>query len=151
MFPSWAIRLHDTHQHERYMWCSKKWKATKQPDLTTSFASRSITSDQLRSSGCLTRSMNVCASTASLRYGGNREFVGKHSRWRRQKNGLPQGSVHAPLLFNIIQMISLFIPIGEQTPELSAPLPCMLCVSHLLSTHPQSGADHRMLQISSQF
>ena len=36
-------------------------------------------------------------------------------------------------------------PIGEQTPELSAPQP-WLCVSPLLSTRPQSGADHRMLQ-----
>ena len=29
------------------------------------------------------------------------DLAGKRSRWRRQKNGLPQGSVIAPLLFNI--------------------------------------------------
>ena len=29
------------------------------------------------------------------------EMNGKHSRWRIQKNGLPQGSVLAPMLFNI--------------------------------------------------
>ena len=29
------------------------------------------------------------------------DLVGKRSRWRRQKNGLPQGSVLALLLFNI--------------------------------------------------
>ena len=29
------------------------------------------------------------------------DLVGKRSRWRRQKNDLPQGSVLAPLLFNI--------------------------------------------------
>ena len=39
----------------------------------------------------------------------------------------------------------LAMSIGEQTPELSAPQP-WLCVSPLLSTRPQSGADHRMLQ-----
>ena len=41
------------------------------------------------------------------------DLVGKRSRWRRHKNGLSQGSVLAPLLFNIyiyIQMISMFIP-----------------------------------------
>ena len=37
-----------------------------------------------------------------------------------------------------------------QMPELSAPQP-WLCVSPLLSTRPQSGADHRMLQRSTQF
>ena len=35
----------------------------------------------------------------------NRRFFvvlnGKKSRWRRQRNGLPQGSVQAPMLFNI--------------------------------------------------
>ena len=35
-------------------------------------------------------------------------------------------------------------PIGEQTPELSAPQP-WLCVFPLLSIRPQSGADHRMI------
>ena len=39
--------------------------------------------------------------------------------------------------------------IREQTPELSAPL-AWLCVSPLLSIRPQSGADQRMLQISTQ-
>ena len=29
------------------------------------------------------------------------DFCGKRSRWRRQKNGLPQGSVLAPTLYNI--------------------------------------------------
>ena len=41
-------------------------------------------------------------------------------------------------------------PIGEQTPEQSAPQP-WLSVSPLLSTRPQSGADHRMLQRSTHF
>ena len=38
---------------------SKKLKAANQPDLTTSSASRSNTSDQLRYSGCLTCSMHI--------------------------------------------------------------------------------------------
>ena len=42
--------------------------------MTTSSASKSNTSDLLHSSGCLTCSMNVCAPTASLRYGRNREL-----------------------------------------------------------------------------
>ena len=29
------------------------------------------------------------------------ELNGKRSRWRKQKNGLPQGSVLAPVLFNV--------------------------------------------------
>ena len=29
------------------------------------------------------------------------ELTGKKSRWRRQRNGLPQGSLLAPILFNI--------------------------------------------------
>ena len=42
------------------------------------------------------------------------------------------------------------VGVHQQTPELSAPQP-WLCVSPLLSTRPQSGADHRMLQRSIQF
>ena len=53
------------------MWCYQR-KTTKQLDLTTSSTSRSNTSDLLRSSGCLTCSMNVCSPTASLRYGGSK-------------------------------------------------------------------------------
>ena len=81
----------------------------------------------------------------------------------RVSNGVRQGGILSPYLFNTTLLRprqrlepgtassrSRRTPIGEQTPELSAPQP-WLCVSPLLSTRLQSGADHRMLQRSIQF
>jgi len=50
----------------------------------------------------ITRDYNLTSSHAEM-LGNRRYFVelqGKKSRWRTQKNGLAQGSVLAPLLFN---------------------------------------------------
>ena len=100
----WRVHLPVWHHYQERTWCSRRasvcgvayappytlclgksrrlkpgfiyGKATKQPDLPTSSASRSntVTSDPLRSSGCLTCSMNAWAPTASISYGGNREL-----------------------------------------------------------------------------
>ena len=96
-----------------YVVLSKIWKTKKQLDLTTSSASRSNTSDLLRSSGCLTCSMNVCAPTASLRYGGNRKLspYSSPAKTQQAQKAIDLSLCYATLTNSLKDSYSIVLPL----------------------------------------